>query len=372
MSLRRRPGPGFHPNCSAKLPPLHNVIYAEDRGRQGDTTRVYYNQNTFRRVENIPVEKKNLVPMSCNQFYNLTRLLALAIRSNDYFIVLDQIEDFNYIIDQIAKYVKYLFPIAIGTKVRKPSKAFILLYKLFTIKLTTPQLKTLITHGASPYIRAIGFLYLRFVVHPSLLIKWFYPYIEDMQEFYPGGYQEERETIGQFITKLMTESEFYELELRELPLSITNEFKEIVERKKYEKVRRNRVRERRRRSRSKSQSCDKSNKHRSRSRSHGRSNRERRRSSSKEVEEIYSQHAKLESHHSSQDHENEYNFEGSLSSSSDKKKLEELTLHNTPVIVIDDDDETDQALTHNPSVKTRDTQGSLSRLRSVFRFFSTR
>lgn len=41
------------------------------------------------------------------------------------------------------------------------STAFCLLYKLFTLKLTRKQVMGLITHTDSPYIRALGFMYIR-------------------------------------------------------------------------------------------------------------------------------------------------------------------------------------------------------------------
>lgn len=44
------------------------------------------------------------------------------------------------------------------------STAFCLLYKLFTLKLTRKQLMGLITHTDSPYIRALGFMYIRYAL----------------------------------------------------------------------------------------------------------------------------------------------------------------------------------------------------------------
>ena len=43
------------------------------------------------------------------------------------------------------------------------SSAFCLLYKLFTLKLTKKQVIGLITHKDSPYIRGLGFMYIRYV-----------------------------------------------------------------------------------------------------------------------------------------------------------------------------------------------------------------
>ena len=42
------------------------------------------------------------------------------------------------------------------------STAFCLLYKLFTLKMTRKQVMGLITHTDSPYIRALGFMYIRY------------------------------------------------------------------------------------------------------------------------------------------------------------------------------------------------------------------
>ncbi|KAF1743223.1 hypothetical protein MXB_3539 [Myxobolus squamalis] len=59
------------------------------------------------------------------------------------------------------------------------SSAFCLLYKLFTIKLTKPQLKLLFNHCDSPYIRGIGFMFARFCLPPENLWKLFEPYLDD-------------------------------------------------------------------------------------------------------------------------------------------------------------------------------------------------
>jgi pre-mRNA-splicing factor 38B len=41
------------------------------------------------------------------------------------------------------------------------STAYCLLFKLFTLKLTRKQLNSLLTHPDSPYIRGLGFMYIR-------------------------------------------------------------------------------------------------------------------------------------------------------------------------------------------------------------------
>ena len=53
------------------------------------------------------------------------------------------------------------------------SSAYCLLYKLFTLKLTRKQVNGLINHADSPYIRGLGFMYIRWVL---LVIIWTYIY----------------------------------------------------------------------------------------------------------------------------------------------------------------------------------------------------
>lgn len=75
----------------------------------------------------------------------------------------------------------------------EPSRAFCLLYKLFTMKLTVKQIQGLLKNYDSPYITAIGFLYRRYVADPKTLWAWYEPYLKDNREFSPGS-------NGRFIT----------------------------------------------------------------------------------------------------------------------------------------------------------------------------
>jgi pre-mRNA-splicing factor 38B len=59
------------------------------------------------------------------------------------------------------------------------STAFCLLYKLYTLKLTRKQVVGLITHKDSPYIRALGFMYVRYTQNPQDLLNWYYDYLDD-------------------------------------------------------------------------------------------------------------------------------------------------------------------------------------------------
>ena len=59
------------------------------------------------------------------------------------------------------------------------SSCFCLLYKLYTLKLTKKQVLCLLNHCDSPYIRGIGFMYLRFTLPPAMMWDWFELYLDD-------------------------------------------------------------------------------------------------------------------------------------------------------------------------------------------------
>ena len=51
------------------------------------------------------------------------------------------------------------------------STPYCLLYKLFTLKLTRKQLRGMLDHSDSPYIRGLGFMYIRCVSACMSLLK---------------------------------------------------------------------------------------------------------------------------------------------------------------------------------------------------------
>lgn len=47
------------------------------------------------------------------------------------------------------------------------------------MKLTRKQLGALLNHADSPYIRGLGFMYIRFCLPPVTFWDWYEPYLED-------------------------------------------------------------------------------------------------------------------------------------------------------------------------------------------------
>ncbi|XP_020705859.1 pre-mRNA splicing factor SR-like 1 isoform X2 [Dendrobium catenatum] len=131
----------------------------------------------------------------------LEKVLCMNILSSDYFKELYRLKTYHEVIDEIYNQVDHVEPWMTGN-CRGPSTAFCLLYKFFTMKLTVKQMHGLLKHPDSPYIRAIGFLYLRYVADPKTLWGWCDPYIKDEEEFSPGS-NGRTTTMGVYVRDLL-------------------------------------------------------------------------------------------------------------------------------------------------------------------------
>jgi len=103
-------------------------------------------------------------------------LLEKIIKSHYFQKCCREITDWNKLVDEVYYNVKDLEPWAVGGQ---PSNAFCLLLRLLTLRCSEKQMKLLLDHVDSPYIRGIGFLYLRFAGEPTAMWKWIEPYLYD-------------------------------------------------------------------------------------------------------------------------------------------------------------------------------------------------
>ncbi|KAK0083720.1 hypothetical protein PV325_008318 [Microctonus aethiopoides] len=170
-------------------------------------------------------KKSNVLPLWGNErTMNLNPLILTNILSSHYFKVnLYELKTYHEVIDEIYYKVSHLEPWEKGSRktagqtgmcggVRGVgaggivSTAYCLLYKLFTLRLTRKQLNGLINHPDSPYIRALGFMYIRYTQPPADLFSWYDEYLEDAEELdvKAGGGQVMKmgDILKQFLTKL--------------------------------------------------------------------------------------------------------------------------------------------------------------------------
>lgn len=101
----------------------------------------------------------------------------------------------------------------------------------------------MLQHPDSPYIRCIGFLYLRYVADPSTLYsKWFHLFLYDMEPVVIEANKNKNgnSTVGDYVRYLLTNMNYYGTLLPRLPVSIQREIQvklvleeEIQDRAKY-------------------------------------------------------------------------------------------------------------------------------------------
>ncbi|KAJ3388214.1 PRP38 pre-mRNA processing factor 38 domain-containing protein B [Entophlyctis sp. JEL0112] len=152
------------------------------------------------------------------QTMNINNLLYQNIIASPYFKNLFEKKTFDEIVDEIYSSVTSLEPFL---KATHASTAFCLLYKLWTIRLTVKQIEFLIDNPDSPHIRAIGFLYLRYVCEPTQLWDWFGDYLEDEEEVrVEGGVRPTVWTIGKVCRVLLTDAKWLGTILPRIPVPV--------------------------------------------------------------------------------------------------------------------------------------------------------
>lgn len=104
-----------------------------------------------------------------------------------------------------------------------------------TLRCTEKQMKLLLDHVDSPYIRGIGLLYLRFVGDPNTILQWIEPYLSDDERITatatskksnaPRRHRQQNETVGGFARRLFSSSErdYYGTALPRLPTKVERE-----------------------------------------------------------------------------------------------------------------------------------------------------
>ncbi|CAI5481169.1 unnamed protein product [Closterium sp. Yama58-4] len=151
----------------------------------------------------------------------MERVLSMNILASDYFRGLFRLKTYHEVIDEIYYQVSHVEPWMTGN-CRGPSTAFCLLYKFFTMKLTVKQVQGLITHADSPYIRAVGFLYIRYMAEPKTLWGWCEPYVKDPEEFSPGS-NGKNTTMGNYVRDLLLGQYYFDSLFPRIPVLISRQ-----------------------------------------------------------------------------------------------------------------------------------------------------
>lgn len=187
----------------------------------------------------IAEKKNNVLPLWGNEkTMNLNNLILTNILSSHYFKVnLYQLKTYHEVIDEIYYQVTHLEPWEKGSRKTSGqtgmcggvrgvgaggivSTAFCILYKLFTLKLTRKQVVGLINHADSPYIRALGFMYIRYTQPPSDLWEWYESYLSDPEELDVKAGGGQTMTIGEMLRHYLSKLEWFSTLFPRIPVPI--------------------------------------------------------------------------------------------------------------------------------------------------------
>eukprot|EP00123_Amoebidium_parasiticum_P007642 comp18250_c1_seq1/m.19228 comp18250_c1_seq1/g.19228 ORF comp18250_c1_seq1/g.19228 comp18250_c1_seq1/m.19228 type:complete len:226 (-) comp18250_c1_seq1:187-864(-) len=157
---------------------------------------------------------------------NLNEIVYQNILASRYFKEdLFELKTYHEVVDEIYNSVTDLEPFMPGQGTAV-SSAFCLLYKLFTMKVTEKQMHGLLNHKDSPYIRGLGFLYLRYCCPPKQLWDWVGDYVDDPDEIKIGWAKNSPETtIGKYVRQLLTEQKYFTTMLPRIPVPVEREIR---------------------------------------------------------------------------------------------------------------------------------------------------
>ncbi|KAG2499979.1 hypothetical protein HYH03_002263 [Edaphochlamys debaryana] len=157
--------------------------------------------------------------------FNLESVLRQNILASDYYRHTCATLQYSDIVDEIYENVDHVEPWMSGNA-RGPSSAFCLMHRLCAIKLNAQQIKSMLDHRDSPFIRAVGFLYLRYVADPKTLWNWCSPYIKDPEMFSPSGPGQKEVSMGDYLRDLLLSQYYFETIFPRIPKPVEDVIKE--------------------------------------------------------------------------------------------------------------------------------------------------
>lgn len=187
----------------------------------------------------------NVLPIWGNaRTMNINNLILTNILASPYFKVkLYGLKTYHEVVDEIYYKIDNLEPWERGSRktagqtgmcggVRGVgtggivSTSYCILYKLFTLKLTRKQLMGMLNHTDSPYIRGLGFMYIRYCQPPKDLFSWFEPYLDDEEEIDCKAGGGATMTIGSMVRNLLTKLEWFDTLFPRIPVPIQKQIEE--------------------------------------------------------------------------------------------------------------------------------------------------
>lgn len=165
----------------------------------------------------LPEIPRGAIPLTAKgDNFNMNTMLVQNILESAYTKQLIP-KDFQELLGEIYNHTEHVEPYSVGTS-RTPSTPWCVLYKMLCMRLTRNQMRMMLNHQDSVYIRAVGFLYLRLATDPKELWDWYEPYLDDDMEITPAANPASKTTLGKYVQSLLTEQKYYGVMLPRIPV----------------------------------------------------------------------------------------------------------------------------------------------------------
>jgi len=149
--------------------------------------------------------------------YGFSGLLQTHIVECAHYKSLLTLETFDQLVDETYQFANSVEPYMANSGTL-PSALFCCLYRFLTMGLDGHNLKRLLEHAESPYIRCCGFLYVRFGLPHDQLLHWLTEYLIDDEEFKPTPDSDFKITVGEYVEMLLSQDKYYNTVLPRLPM----------------------------------------------------------------------------------------------------------------------------------------------------------
>jgi len=147
-------------------------------------------------------------------------LQSHVIESKHFKETLVKLETFDQLVQETLEYADSVEPYTTSTVDSiTPSALFCCLYRFLTVKLDSSQLCRLVENTKSPYVRCVGFLYIRFGLAPEQLWPWLAEFVLDTEHLQLSKDSDAHTTIGEYVESLLIEDKYYSIPLPRLPMS---------------------------------------------------------------------------------------------------------------------------------------------------------
>jgi len=136
-----------------------------------------------------------------DKFYNFGDVLAQHSAEHPY-----QIEDLTPIVSLgplLEKIQEDIEDLELLTPSRVPSKAMCILFRLCRFRLNAEKLETVVFHE-HPMVKGLGLLYIRFLIAPKKLWRWYKDFFHDQQIV--QSTRAGTETVSKFVMRLITDA----------------------------------------------------------------------------------------------------------------------------------------------------------------------